>query len=152
MPTTLAQDYQHGETEKQGPGIHEDAEPDRNPLSRAVTTDSVLPPPPDGGLHAWLKVFGGFFIYVNIWSISPILSVYHYTNVSVGASPYPMVPSKPTTARTSFATKHPPPYPGSAPYKPGYSSLSASCPVPCSIWATSAPCSSLAISSSSLVS
>lgn len=26
-----------------------------------------LPPPPDGGLHAWLKVFGGFLIYINIW-------------------------------------------------------------------------------------
>jgi hypothetical protein len=33
-----------------------------------VTTESVLPPPPDGGLHAWLKVFGGFLIYINIWS------------------------------------------------------------------------------------
>jgi hypothetical protein len=30
-------------------------------------TQSALPPPPDGGLHAWLKVFGGFFIYINIW-------------------------------------------------------------------------------------
>lgn len=28
------------------------------------TTESVIPPPPDGGLHAWLKVFGGFMIYV----------------------------------------------------------------------------------------
>lgn len=28
------------------------------------TTESVIPPPPDGGLHAWLKVFGGFLIYV----------------------------------------------------------------------------------------
>jgi MFS family permease len=33
-----------------------------------VTTDSVIPPPPDGGLHAWLKVLGGFLIYINIWS------------------------------------------------------------------------------------
>lgn len=30
------------------------------------TTESVIPPPPDGGLHAWLKVFGGFMIYVRI--------------------------------------------------------------------------------------
>lgn len=30
------------------------------------TTESVIPPPPDGGLHAWLKVFGGFMIYVCI--------------------------------------------------------------------------------------
>jgi hypothetical protein len=61
-----AQEYQHG---KQEPKIHEDAEPDRNPLSRAITTDSIIPQPPDGGLHAWLKVFGGFFIYVNIWLV-----------------------------------------------------------------------------------
>jgi len=26
-----------------------------------------LPPAPDGGLHAWLKVFGGFLVYINIW-------------------------------------------------------------------------------------
>lgn len=26
-----------------------------------------LPEPPDGGLDAWLKVFGGFLMYSNIW-------------------------------------------------------------------------------------
>jgi hypothetical protein len=26
--------------------------------------------PPDGGLHAWLKVLGGFLIYSNIWWVS----------------------------------------------------------------------------------
>lgn len=31
--------------------------------------ENELPPPPDGGLHAWLKVFGGFLIYINIWSV-----------------------------------------------------------------------------------
>jgi hypothetical protein len=70
-----AQEYGQLDTEKQEPGIHEEAENDRNPLSRAVTTDSVIPPPPDGGLHAWLKVFGGFFIYVNIWCTSPPTSL-----------------------------------------------------------------------------
>lgn len=78
-----AQEYGHLATEKQEPGIHEEAENDRNPLSRAVTTDSVIPPPPDGGLHAWLKVFGGFFIYVNIWYTSPPTSLSltnHHTN------------------------------------------------------------------------
>lgn len=71
---TSAQDYRQVDEEKQEHSIHENAEPDRNPLSRAVTTDSVVPPPPDGGLHAWLKVFGGFFIYFNIWcaSFNPI--------------------------------------------------------------------------------
>ncbi|KAJ4326395.1 hypothetical protein N0V94_000070 [Neodidymelliopsis sp. IMI 364377] len=34
------------------------------------TTESVIPPPPDGGLHAWLKVFGGFMIYINIWGFT----------------------------------------------------------------------------------
>ncbi|KAH5439795.1 hypothetical protein HBI47_045170 [Parastagonospora nodorum] len=67
---TSAQDYGQLDIEKQEHGIHEEAENDRNPLSRAVTTDSVIPPPPDGGLHAWLKVFGGFFIYVNIWGFT----------------------------------------------------------------------------------
>ena len=33
------------------------------------TTESAMPPPPDGGLHAWLKVFGGFMIYINIWFV-----------------------------------------------------------------------------------
>jgi len=38
--------------------------------------ESQLPPPPDGGLHAWLKVFGGFLIYINIWFVLS-LSVSH---------------------------------------------------------------------------
>lgn len=57
--------------EKHEDGVHRDTEKDLNPLSTAVTTESVIPPAPDGGLHAWLKVFGGFFIYVNIWFASP---------------------------------------------------------------------------------
>jgi hypothetical protein len=64
---TSAQEHSRVDVEKQGNAVREDAESTRNPLSRTVTTDSVIPPPPDGGLHAWLKVFGGFFIYVNIW-------------------------------------------------------------------------------------
>lgn len=36
------------------------------------TTESVIPPPPDGGLHAWLKVFGGFMIYVCSLLSSPV--------------------------------------------------------------------------------
>lgn len=35
------------------------------------TAESGIPPAPDGGLHAWLKVFGGFMIYINIWYVSP---------------------------------------------------------------------------------
>ncbi|KAH7405939.1 major facilitator superfamily domain-containing protein [Phaeosphaeria sp. MPI-PUGE-AT-0046c] len=51
-------------------GVHQDGEKELNPLSTAVTTESVMPSAPDGGLHAWLKVFGGFFIYVNIWGFT----------------------------------------------------------------------------------
>lgn len=40
-----------------------------DPLTPTITTESALPPPPDGGLHAWLKVFGGFMIYINIWFV-----------------------------------------------------------------------------------
>ncbi|PVH97936.1 MFS monocarboxylate transporter-like protein [Periconia macrospinosa] len=32
--------------------------------------ESQLPPAPDGGLHAWLKVLGGFLIYINIWGFT----------------------------------------------------------------------------------
>jgi hypothetical protein len=58
-----------------------------SPPSEAATPEAQLPPPPDGGLHAWLKVvsrqceslmygfrtdlaqFGGFLIYINIWYV-----------------------------------------------------------------------------------
>jgi len=30
-------------------------------------TPVQLPAAPDGGLHAWLKVLGGFLVYINIW-------------------------------------------------------------------------------------
>jgi hypothetical protein len=65
--STSDHEYHQTDEEKQENEVHEDVEPHLNPLSTAVTTESVIPPPPDGGLHAWLKVFGGFFIYVNIW-------------------------------------------------------------------------------------
>ncbi|KAF2741339.1 MFS general substrate transporter [Polyplosphaeria fusca] len=41
--------------------------PDIDPLP---DQEDALPPPPDGGLHAWLKVFGGFLIYINIWGFT----------------------------------------------------------------------------------
>ena len=66
-PASSAHEHHQPDVEKQEQENHEDAEKNLNPLSTAVTTESVIPPPPDGGLHAWLKVFGGFFIYVNIW-------------------------------------------------------------------------------------
>jgi hypothetical protein len=62
--------------------VHQHEEPDGNkqlPRDKeaqddarsTLTTRSVIPPPPDGGLHAWLKVFGGFMIYINIWCVNP---------------------------------------------------------------------------------
>jgi hypothetical protein len=32
-----------------------------------IDSQSLAHVPPDGGLHAWLKVLGGFLIYSNIW-------------------------------------------------------------------------------------
>jgi hypothetical protein len=32
-----------------------------------IDSQSPAHVPPDGGLHAWLKVLGGFLIYSNIW-------------------------------------------------------------------------------------
>jgi hypothetical protein len=32
-----------------------------------IDSPSPVHIPPDGGLHAWLKVLGGFLIYSNIW-------------------------------------------------------------------------------------
>lgn len=33
-------------------------------------TPAQLPAAPDGGLHAWLKVLGGFLVYINIWGFT----------------------------------------------------------------------------------
>jgi hypothetical protein len=48
-----------------------------------LATETAIPPPPDGGLHAWLKVFGGFMIYINIWYISP---PYHLPSTQISSS------------------------------------------------------------------
>jgi MFS family permease len=68
--SSSSHEQRKADLEQQEHGQHQDGEKDTNALSRAVTTESVIPPPPDGGLHAWLKVFGGFFIYVNIWGFT----------------------------------------------------------------------------------
>lgn len=69
-PPSSSHEQREADLEQQEHGQHQESEKDTNALSRAVTTESVIPPPPDGGLHAWLKVFGGFFIYVNIWGFT----------------------------------------------------------------------------------
>jgi hypothetical protein len=43
--------------------------PERHDVSDDISEDVKLPPAPDGGLHAWLKVLGGFLIYINIWCV-----------------------------------------------------------------------------------
>jgi hypothetical protein len=66
----LTQHEHQQDLEKQDQVVNEGGGPNLK-LASTVTTESAIPPPsPDGGLHAWLKVFGGFFIYVNIWSVS----------------------------------------------------------------------------------
>jgi hypothetical protein len=55
-----------------------------------LTTESAIPPPPDGGLHAWLKVFGGFMIYINIWYPIHLLTFHQRKQTNTahpGASP-----------------------------------------------------------------
>jgi hypothetical protein len=75
-PRTSTQETLSLDPEIQETDTHDDAEP-------------ALPPPPDGGLHAWLKVFGGFLIYINIWYnffLSLSLSSY-WPNFSQGLHP-----------------------------------------------------------------
>ena len=102
----------------------------------ALTSDSGIPLPPDGGLHAWLKVFGGFLCYINIWYVCVLLALPHQpaqqSNTAsakpLGASLSPTAPSNPTTARRSSPPLPHLPSPGSAPCKPGCSSSSACYP------------------------
>jgi hypothetical protein len=76
QPPTSRREHQQ-DLEKQDGVVNEnDAQNSETPST--VTTESAIPPPPDGGLHAWLKVFGGFFIYVNIWSVSKSISPYYH--------------------------------------------------------------------------
>ncbi|RMZ72243.1 Major facilitator superfamily domain general substrate transporter [Pyrenophora seminiperda CCB06] len=55
-----------------------------------VTARSAIPPPPDGGVHAWLKVFGGFMIYINIWGFTlsyGVFQSYYRTTLLSDSSP-----------------------------------------------------------------
>jgi hypothetical protein len=86
------------------------------------TTESVIPPPPDGGLHAWLKVFGGFLIYVCPSSTSPTPQPPSLTSTSrltSGASRSATAPFKHTTNPISSPQPPRAPSPGSAPCKRG---------------------------------
>jgi hypothetical protein len=125
------------------------------------TAASGIPPPPDGGLHAWLKVFGGFLVYINIWYVNiqllahpqnktpdhPTIQPNHkLAKTYTGASLLPTASSNPTTARPSSHLLQPRQSPGLAQSKPGSSSLSACYPARSSTADTSAPCCSPVIS------
>jgi hypothetical protein len=56
------------EEQEKGP-VDVGTAPDEEKQDGHSVAESQLPPPPDGGLHAWLKVFGGFLIYINIWFV-----------------------------------------------------------------------------------
>lgn len=99
------------------------------------STESVIPPPPDGGLHAWLKVFGGFMIYVRlqaphldffteITTDQHMVRLVHSSSVNhltfPGALRYPMAPFKRTTNPTCYPPPHHLQYRGSELCKPGY--------------------------------
>jgi magnesium-transporting ATPase (P-type) len=51
------------------PGIGPEAQ-DGKTKDPESEPDDQLPRPPDGGFHAWLKVFGGFIVYINIWGFT----------------------------------------------------------------------------------
>ncbi|CAI6336094.1 unnamed protein product [Periconia digitata] len=68
-----------GEPSQEGEHAVYEQEPDQNTspaptdeehLDARSIAESQLPPAPDGGLHAWLKVVGGFLIYINIWGFT----------------------------------------------------------------------------------
>jgi hypothetical protein len=68
-PSSSDPDHIHQQEELEHPDeLAQDKEAQIDARS-TPTTESAIPPPPDGGLHAWLKVFGGFLIYINIWSV-----------------------------------------------------------------------------------
>lgn len=58
----------HHHVSRQSSDAHDaDILHDLNTIETQSLAGSQLPPPPDGGMHAWLKVFGGFLVYINIW-------------------------------------------------------------------------------------
>lgn len=88
---------------------HSDAE--------AQPVDTLSPAahvPPDGGLHAWLKVFGGFLIYMNIWGFTlvpcPLMRSLLLRHLHPSS---PMALSKITIKRTFSRPRRPAPSHGS---------------------------------------
>ena len=68
--SSKVEESQHHDEEK---GVEPTGFPEKAFDTRSTkTTESVIPPPPDGGLHAWLKVFGGFMIYARSQLALPV--------------------------------------------------------------------------------
>ncbi|ORX98314.1 major facilitator superfamily domain-containing protein [Clohesyomyces aquaticus] len=63
-----------GISQEKSPSAHrpstQDSEENAARTQIEPTPEVQLPPPPDGGLHAWLKVLGGFLVYINIWGFT----------------------------------------------------------------------------------
>ncbi|KAF1841855.1 MFS general substrate transporter [Cucurbitaria berberidis CBS 394.84] len=84
-----ADEHVQNETRTRSDDGARDKETQPNALS-TITTESAIPPPPDGGLHAWLKVFGGFMIYINIWGFTLTYGTfqsYYKTDLLSGSNP-----------------------------------------------------------------
>ena len=75
-PSSSGPDHIHQQEESEQP--NDLAQDNKAPIDArsTLTTESAISPPPDGGLHAWLKVFGGFLIYINIWFVHPGLNTH----------------------------------------------------------------------------
>ena len=110
------------EKDRNGTRQNSDASDGHDPeaIESQSLAGSQLPPPPDGGLHAWLKVFGGFLVYINIWCGSFHQLVYASLIHFLGALHSLMAPFNLTTPSRYFLMNRRPRYHGSAPSKVGY--------------------------------
>lgn len=65
---SFASEKQSNEPVEALPAVAETYPADGQGIDQDEIDDTSTPHvPPDGGLHAWLKVLGGFLIYSNIW-------------------------------------------------------------------------------------
>lgn len=74
------------EAEEEQPTRGNDLTPDQEAqadVRSTFTAESGIPQAPDGGLHAWLKVFGGFLIYINIWYVSLLAPLPSITSIII---------------------------------------------------------------------
>ncbi|USP82685.1 uncharacterized protein yc1106_09959 [Curvularia clavata] len=91
-PSSASQNEEAVVEPKVGPTRTNDLTPDQEAqadVRSTFTAESGIPPAPDGGLHAWLKVFGGFLIYINIWGFTltyGIFQTYYRTTLLSSSS------------------------------------------------------------------